>query len=190
MFKPLHNILIMIPAKDNNSVSVQLIPRLIKWKEMGAEINIITGFLVDFARNQAVRRLLEGKKKYILFVDSDTIPEIDAPQKLLKANKDVVGGIYNLVVDGGIHGEIKIKPSADVVGYDLQKVERIATGILLIKRDVFNKIKEPWFEFVWDEKHTKYIGEDYSFCDKAKQAGIEIWCDPTVIAKHSKTLLI
>ena len=51
----------------------------------------------------------------------------------------------------------------------------IPTGCLLIRMRVFDKIPKPWFSTRIEGE--KIQGEDYYFCDRAREAGFEIWCD-------------
>jgi hypothetical protein len=187
--KPLKDILIMIPTRG--TICVPLVPKLIKWCSQGAEVNFVTGFLVDYARNLAVKHFLTTNKTHLLFLDDDTIPEVDGISKLLSSGKLVVGGLYNLQVDTSDRQSTKLAPSAIVDSQrGLQKVDRIATGFLLIRKEVFEKIPRPWFEFEWDKNHDSYLGEDYSFCEKVKKAGFDIYCDPFAVAKHYKSVLL
>lgn len=204
LFKPLKDILIVVPT-DLNIIG-SLVPKLIKWSSMGAEVNIVISKPhVDYARNMGVRQFLKGAKKYLLFIDSDTIPEVDGPERLLKAHKPIIGGVYNLLMTDS-SGQAAIRPScytlvpstrtlADGVPIiphtGLQKCAMVATGYMLIDRKVFDKIQGPWFEYRWlDAQHLAFNGEDVDFCQKAEKLGIEMWCDTSVLAKHHKSLLI
>ena len=204
LFKPLKEVLIIV-ITDSDIVG-SLVPKLIKWSSMGAEVNVVISRPhVDYARNMGVRQFLKGKKKYLFLVDSDTIPEVDGPLKLLKVNKDIVGGVYNLLMSDQ-SGQAIIMPSCYtlvpnrytlsdavpiMVNTGLQKCAMVATGYMMIKRKVFDKIQEPWFEYRWlDDKHLTFNGEDIDFCQKAEKLGIEMWCDTGALAKHCKQLLI
>ena len=204
MFKPLKDILICIPT--NSSIVAPLVPKLIKWSSMGAEVNImVSSPLVDYVRNALVRHFLNSKKKYLLFIDSDTIPEVDVPRRLLQRKKLVVGGLYNLLMTGN-NGQMVSKPSAFSMYFDgkplhesiavnpnsgLQKVSITGTGIMLIHRSVFEKIQSPWFEYQWkDKEHIAFDGEDVYFCKKCEQAGIPIYCDTNAKGLHQKSIMI
>jgi len=64
----------------------------------------------------------------------------------------------------------------------------VGTGIMLIDlRKVNPVLGRPWFKFnsYWDnEDNIGYEGEDDYFCRKVLDAGLDIWCDPTVYVKH------
>jgi GT2 family glycosyltransferase len=48
----------------------------------------------------------------------------------------------------------------------------------LIKREVFEKVPQPWFAPDID------LGEDLAFCKRANKAGFQIWCDTNLICGH------
>ena len=202
--KPLKDILIAVPT--NSSVVAPLVPKLIKWSSMGAEVNImVSSPLVDYVRNALVRHFLTTNKEYLLFIDSDTIPEVDVPEILLKHKKPIVGGLYNLlmtdkngqmvsrpsgfslIIEGRpLHEGVSVRPKTG-----LQRVSITGTGIILIHRDVFSKIEQPWFEYSWkDKEHIVFDGEDVYFCKKCEKVGIPIYCDTDAIGLHQKSILI
>ena len=179
--------------------------KLIKWSKDGAEVNVIRGSLLDHARNLAVKHFLKTKNHTFLFIDDDTVPDVKDLKKLLKHKKDMIGGLYNCVMSKA-DGSVGTKPSAftlippgiplmDAVSVipktGMQKVVGMGTGYMMVKRHVFEKVAQPWFEFIWvDKAHTAFAGEDMTFCKKVQDAGITIWCDTDCLATHSKELLI
>lgn len=202
--KPLKKVMIVVPTDAN--ITSALVPKLIKWSSLGAEVVVVVSSpLIDHARNMGVRHFLKSKKEYLLFIDSDTLPDVDGPQRLLKHKKDIVGGVYSLLVTDK-DGNRTTRPSAfEKVFVDrplteavpitrhtgMTKVDVIATGFLLIHRKALEKIPEPWFEFVWlDKEHTQFHGEDVAFSHRAIENGIDIWCDTDAAALHSKTINI
>jgi hypothetical protein len=62
--------------------------------------------------------------------------------------------------------------------------EGVATGFLLIKTDVFKKLKHPYFFWESGKDGEVTVGEDFWFCKKAKKAGYELWVDLLVEVKH------
>jgi hypothetical protein len=199
----MNNLLIAIPTKDN--IVAGLVPKLIKWAKMGASIMIFESSpLVDYARNKIVRHFLTTDKEYLLFIDSDTIPEIDGPERLLAHKKEVVSGLYNLVMNG--KDSLVSRPSCftlvlpgksltDAVPVQpktgLQRVVIASGGYLLIHRSVFSLVKKPWFEYEYlDAVHDAYKGEDVVFSNRVEKAGIQIWCDTDVLAGHHKQFVI
>lgn len=66
-------------------------------------------------------------------------------------------------------------------------VEGIGMGFTMIKREVFSNLAPPYFGFGNyvpvdadgrpDEEASQYMGEDIYFCQRAKQAGFDVYCD-------------
>lgn len=148
------------------------------------------------ARNACVQKMLDEDFTHLFFMDSDMVFPKKCLQKLLDRDKNIIGGFYVRKRKGFL-------PNAFLKGFkqvgrwmtewvtDLKEVEAIATGCLLIKREVFEKIKCPWFEYKWsgdDDGHM--TTEDLVFCEKAKKLGFEIWCDGTVRAGHVGQFII
>jgi len=70
-------------------------------------------------------------------------------------------------------------------------------GFIAMKSGVFEKIERPWFGYmsniVFDSKgNRRYIslGEDISWCMKAKEVGFTIYFDPSILVDHMKTIAV
>ena len=173
---------------------------------------------VERARNEVVKFLMAERKDkktgqpvapftHLLFIDSDTIPPADVLERLLAHDKDIISGLTPIVhydrenqawgtLDNCFTHEDKDKDGqtrthAVKRNTGLHKIWRCGTSCLLIKREVFEKLQKPYFKFEFDEELTKPVrSEDLYFCDKAKEAGFEIWCDSSVICNHSKEIIM
>ena len=66
-----------------------------------------------------------------------------------------------------------------------QKIDACGGSGLLMKREVFQKMNSPWFEFIY-ENGLLVKGEDFNFCEKAIKLGYEIWADCNLIQQHIK----
>lgn len=173
---------------------------------------------VERARNDAVRFFLTeridkktGQKlpdyTHILFVDADTIPDRNSLTKLLSHDKDIVSGLTPILkynIEEKIWGTLDncfTHQDKDENGKDrthsvtrntgLQKIWRCGTSCLLIKREVFEKLEKPYFKFELNEDGTiPTRSEDLYFCDKAREAGFEIYADTDVICNHLKDVML
>lgn len=126
--------------------------------------------------------------EYVLFLDSDMAFPAWVARRLLSLNLDIVGA------NCARHGTIGKETPTAKRRWDFDKgidecldtssgnhpveVDAVGFGCLLIKTEVFKKLREPWFLFQWHEAKQAYIGEDYYFCKKAKRAGYTIHVDP------------
>jgi len=63
-------------------------------------------------------------------------------------------------------------------------VDALGLGFTLIRRDVFQKLEYPWFEF-------KELSEDFEFMYKAQKAGFKVLLDSSILCLHkSDTVFI
>jgi hypothetical protein len=54
---------------------------------------------------------------------------------------------------------------------------------MLIKIEVFDKLKKPYF-VAYEDENGDHHTEDIEFCINAKKAGFDIWCSPTTPVGH------
>ncbi len=130
--------------------------------------------ILPFSRHSLLNTAINEGFKYALFLDSDiTFPQ-DTSHYLIAADKDIIGANYvvkamqsrwTAIKDG------KVLSSTEQTG--IEKADRIATGIMLIKCDAVKNMEAPYFDFTWNGTHHE--GEDFYFCNKAKEMGIESW---------------
>jgi hypothetical protein len=62
----------------------------------------------------------------------------------------------------------------------LEEVGSVGTGVMLIKREVFQGMSEPWFDMPWQYDNRGYMGEDVFFCKKAQELGFKVYIDHDV----------
>ncbi|MDI6655388.1 MAG: hypothetical protein QME59_05820 [Candidatus Hydrothermarchaeota archaeon] len=138
---------------------------------------------VDFNRNIIARDALKQNADYMFWLDSDMVVEGDTILKLMEHDKDIVSGLYFKKRDldpvmyvrrGNLYESLR------EWGKTIFKVDAAGMGCALIKSEVFRSIKPPWF--VYSVRENK--GEDIYFCEKAREAGYDIWVDPAVLPAH------
>lgn len=143
---------------------------------------------------------------YLMWIDSDIAFTTGDLVKLLNIDKNIVSGWYSQ--PGGTtpvvekmdedyfksHGYFEfISSEAMAKRTRLFKADYVGFGWVLIKRGVFESIPYPWFApkiLKIGEDLEDVCSEDVSFCIDARQAGYEIWVDPTVKVGHEKQLTI
>jgi len=147
------------------------------------ELQIIVstrGYNTAENRNWITAKAVNSGCDYIFMVDDDMIYPEDALERLLAHNKDIVSGV----------AYTKYEKQELVVEYLDEKKEglfeckAVGGGILLIKCEVFRKIPQPWYGYKWNEHGAVTMSNDWYLCEKAREAGIEIWCDSTLMAGH------
>lgn len=202
----------MIPSPCNiligiicgGTVRAELIPCLmgacevLKGHGVGVNIACQIGGYAAQNRNELVKLAQKHKSDYLMFIDNDMQFPSSGIQRLLDADKDIIGVHYNArpKPGGQVVSTVKRRdPWGDpqvgqIIGTELPaqmfKTFSVGTGFTLIRMNVFDKLEFPWFvsgETVIDGPFT----EDVDFCRKANAAGFEVYCNPTIAMKHIGT---
>lgn len=148
------------------------------------------------ARNRCVFEMLKGDYTHLFFMDSDMIFPKGTLQRLLDRNVDIVGGFYVRKRNGFLPNAFQLgeRPNGRFVTEwvnEFKEVESIGTGCSLIRREVFEKVKCPWFEYLWSgDPDGRMRTEDLVFFDKAKDLGYKVYCDGTIKCGHVNSMVI
>lgn len=127
----------------------------------------LPGALVEKARNEATRQMLRGGHGWILFIDGDCTFEENAILALLQSaygevpNADAMGAWCPLrgemalpTIDSGTGTWESWYPGSGIVN-----VMRTGGAFLLVKRHVFEAIKDPWFRMRVPARPMDFMGE-------------------------------
>jgi len=199
ILKPI-KILIGIPSRG--MVSIHFLSSLLKQSipvNTSVEYRFIGGKEVGDARNKLGEESLKLKSNYLLFLDEDVIIPQDAIARLVNLGdegRDIVAGVYYskqippqpLIFKGRGTGSFKNW----TVGEILEDVDGVGMGLTLIRTELFNKLKKPWFKTIGAEKFTTKKGQTVSFstdealyfCDKAISKGFRITVDTGIQGVH------
>ena len=175
--------------------------RLVKPKTAASLLNLVAhsqhdykivvssrGFNTSENRNYIAAQAVKNGSEYLFFVDDDQIVPKDTLERLLARNKDIVGGVYmtKYEVQEPVLEYLTQEGFAMSVGDDtgLLEVGAIGTGCLLIKTDVFKKLKQPWFKYEWNDNGSIKRSHDWIFCEDARNAGYRVWADCSLDVKH------
>jgi len=178
MDSPLPRVAIAVPSGDMVHADFAMAYAQLCMASAGLPLQLITvkSSIVAQARNNGVEHARDFKADFIFFLDSDMLFPPTALFRLLLHGKDIVGATYTKRVAPFEILGTKLAEQPAVLSGDLLEMQRIPTGCLLIKMAVFDKLSKPYFRFETDS-HGAIIGEDYVFCDRAREAGFQIWCD-------------
>lgn len=182
------SIMIAVPAMEmvNAEFAQHLAMACAHMVANGIKINCAfnIGSVITIARRNLTDIFLKSDFDYIWWVDSDMKFPIDAPLRLLKRNKDIVGVNYRrrrfpnpnfTGMNGkpGAYTEFQTNDNSPA----MEMIDVLPHGCVLVKRHVYEKISQPHYlqEYIVDLNME--IGEDIYFCQKAKAAGFEVWCD-------------
>lgn len=146
----------------------------------------------DHNRNVIVRQFLKTDCTHLLMIDSDVVPSNNLLE-MVEHNVDIVSGWVSVYKNGVV---IQLAMNKKEHGYTqakelkmgLNKVDAVGTGCLMIKREVFEKLKHPYFKFVYDDEGMLIKGEDFYFCDKAKEVGLDVYFDTEHKCYHYQTI--
>lgn len=193
--------------------------------------------LITRARNYFVSLMLcDEKYTHLLFIDSDITFDPTSVIRMLDADKDVVAGVYpkksidwkkvtELSKNEAINPEfiepishdyaLNILPQKEngtvniPIVNSFMKVSYVATGFLLIKRDVLVRMTKEFpetkyvndvggynhgkneeffyalFDCVIDPNSKRYLSEDYAFCQRWLGMNGEIWVDLLCNLNHT-----
>lgn len=172
--------------------------------QRGVLLDIVptVGFsLVHCARNYLTAQFLKSKKyDLLLWLDDDLCFSPDGIMKLIESDKDVVGGVYTTKVPDVAQRAFAYFPADDasVVDGVLQRADKLPGGFMMLKRNVVEKIATncDWYWLPHDggehriphvfdtplvpapdkgEGELRMLGEDFVLCQRALEAGFEVW---------------
>jgi glycosyltransferase involved in cell wall biosynthesis len=206
------SLFIALPAYDFK-VSLKLAISLARFAQAapkhGIDIQIgsICGCsVVSRARNLLAQDLLESECDFLLFIDSDINFEPDDIFRLMAWGTDPKKGIVAAVPRTRSEDKVYIATLDHDENNDLTmnnmglvRAARVATAFMLVRREVFvtldgmhpewryyDKRSDRTVSCMFDFQMTEegYVGEDFLFCDRAREAGFEVWIDPTITLGH------
>lgn len=153
----------------------------------------------------------DGKVKYdkIIFISSKVICSIESLRKLISSDKDIVSALcsnkfglentnyienFDLNVKGTSTFEYasledarnRAKIAKDANETTLMKVNYVNFNILSVNRGVLERLGMPWFNY--DPMTNDITGDSY-FCNKCKQAGIDIFVDLDCFVTTEKNIV-
>ena len=138
---------------------------------------------IDSNRNVIAKNAVALGDDYVFAIDSDMMFPPDALERLLAADKDIVGATYaRRQPPHRLIGAAKDRVKSLTPDGGLQEMIRLPTGMLLIKTKVFKALPYPWFKISYLEDGSTQ-GEDINFCILAIEHGFDIWCDPKLTSE-------
>jgi hypothetical protein len=192
--------------------------------------NMFNESLITRARNAMVSNFLKTDCTHLLFIDADIAFRAQDVVHLLQADKDVICGIYPkkeinwLTVEGAVkngvpHNElhkhtgsfvinlVDYAPTVTVPMHEPLEIWNGGTGMMAIKREVFEKLKDvvpvykndvvdlsgntpvgqdihEFFATSIEEGTQRLLSEDYHFCQLWRQNGGKIYAAPWMDLGH------
>jgi len=192
--------------------------------------------LIQRARNYLVDEFVRSSCTHMMFIDADiSFNPIDI-LAMISLDKDIIGAPYpkktikwsnvkkailkNPDIDVGelekLGGDIVFNPVSGTERFsvtDPLEVLEVGTGMMMIRRDVFERYKEAYPEYSYLPDHVgtanfsgdreimsyfnveidpgsrRTLSEDYHFCQHSRKIGIQIWMAPWIICGHTGTYM-
>jgi hypothetical protein len=145
------------------------------------------GYRVDQVRNLIADWVVRGFD-YLFSVDHDITFPPDTLKRLLAHGVDVVSGVYRQrlepqrieIYDFAGHR----MEYADIYNKPIVEIGGCGFGCVLVRKDVLQVVGYPQFEYHPALNHDNTISEDTDFCRKARENGVALWCDPSILCGH------
>ena len=199
-----------IPAYDgkiNIKLAYNIAALMPKALQFGVSVKLgdVSGCsIITMARNQLVHEFLKSDATELLFIDSDVIATADDVLRLMaqSGGKDITAGAYpRRSKDKNFFADLYFDKNQDLeFDGSLMRLERVGTGFMLIQRHVIEAMvaaHPEWFYdfkgeqvcgvFDFQNKDGRYLGEDYLFCDRAREHGFKIHIDVDISLPHVGT---
>lgn len=199
-----------IPAYDgkiNIKLAYNLAALMPKALQYGVSVKLgdVSGCsIITMARNQLVHEFLKTDATELLFIDSDVIATADDVLRLMaqSGDKDITAGAYpRRSKDKNFFADLYFDENQDLeFDGSLMRLERVGTGFMLIQRHVIEAMvaaHPEWFYdfkgeqvcgvFDFQNRDGRYLGEDYLFCDRAREHGFKIHIDVDISLPHVGT---
>ena len=195
-------ILIGTPFKDNAPAEyIRSLANMVAYTtKEGHEVHYIAeyGGLWN-ARDRICSAAVRGNYDYMLQIDSDQEFPEDALCRMLDRNLDVVTGIYvgkeeshrpviftELFKDSGeAYAHASKKGLNELMKKELFEIAGAGAGFLLVREHILRLMKihqHEWF------KPYEGLGEDVSFCQRARELGFKIYADNSFEVGHIKQI--
>lgn len=186
-------------------------------RTIASVISVASGPRVAHARNEIVRTFLDTTTaEWLLMVDADVVFNLSHIDRVLaqadRSKRPVVSGLY---FGGGRSGtmfpliyrlarwEGEAEPPEDwtpvevVEDYPegLCRCDAVGAGFLLMHRKVLERMGNrygdpaPWF-LEGSVYRGLSFGEDWAFCMRLKEMGIELYIDTSIVVGHVKPMVL
>ena len=160
--------------------------------------------IITMARNMLVDQFLQSNCTELLFIDADVIPQ---PEDILRlvaqsGDKDVTAGMYPRRAKDKKFFLDFFQDELGDLQFDgaLMRANRVGTGFMLIQRHVIEALADKAEKYLGQDGvgqvanvfefsmlDGKFVGEDYTFCDKARAEGFKVWVDVEISLPHMGT---
>lgn len=181
--------LICVPCMD--SVPAQFAQSLACLEKEGqTAVAFQISSLIYTARNELAKKAIEMEADQVLWLDSDMVFQPDILKRLMAHDRDIVSGLYfrrvppfypvvfdklTITESGCDHRNMAEAPK------EFTEVEGIGFGCVLMKTSVLFDVMAIHGDLF---SPINGVGEDLSFCWRARSIGYKIYVDPEIKLGH------
>lgn len=188
-------ILIAIPCMDQVPAPFAQSLAMIQKTKDNVACAFQMGSLIYTSRNNLALQAMKTEFDYMLWLDSDMVFQQDLlirmKQTMDEKGLDFLTGLYFRRVPPFtpvLFDQLDIAEDGSCTWTDwkdvpegLFKIGGCGFGCVLIKTDVLFDVQAKFGEMF---NPIANMGEDLSFCWRARQCGYDIWCDPSLVCGH------
>lgn len=200
---------IMVAVPSREQIDVNAVKCLMKLEqdsrlnpELDVTLEIAIGTIIHDLRYAMAQKAIDEKFDYVLWIDADMVFESDVLIDLLADDVDIVTAvcfmrrspyepcIYKSLRLGMSLYEDQIEKYLDYPEDDVFEVEACGMAMCLMKVEALKHILtvtgQPFFPV---RSNHRTLGEDLSFCYKARSMGYKIYADPRIYVGHIGKLI-
>ena len=187
-------IMIAVPCMDQVPAPFAQSLAMIRKPDDDVACSFQMGSLIYTSRNNLALQAMKAEFDYMLWLDSDMVFQQDLLIKMKQVmdekDLDFLTGLYfrrvppftpvlfdQLDIEDGFCTWTDWKD----VPEGMFKIGGCGFGCVLIKTDVLFDVQSKFGEMF---NPIANMGEDLSFCWRARQCGYDIWCDPSLVCGH------
>jgi hypothetical protein len=165
-----------------------------------------SGSLLVAERNRLIYAFMKSDATHMLCIDGDLGWPCVAVKEMVDADVDFIAGVYPTRKDNLFLFRPTYNPDKSIVKHptkNLLSMQYIPAGFMLLKREAIQKMIDHFPELFFESKDSispipngyalfntelmggEFWGEDYVFCRRAREAGLDIWVDPIIEFDHA-----
>jgi hypothetical protein len=215
MSAPSPTIMIGTPAYGG-MIHADFVSALLRYQQRHIAFALMTignESLITRARNTIISEFhARTEFSHLLFLDADVLLPVEGVERLLAANRDVIGAavalkgrkpdgsrIFNI---GRLRGENDLLYDVERIGTAALLLSRRAVGALVAEarregrvythgnelRGVDLQAPVQYDIFRVGVVGEEYLSEDFWVCRELRRLGFSIYLDPTIVTRHSGTM--
>jgi len=174
------------------TLTAQSLMEMVAGSDLDFHIIVSTkGYNTAENRNYITAQAIKADCTHLLLLDDDMVYEKGLIERLVAHDKDIVGATYHVrrLTEEGINGNVieyfdEENDMKLLEGNDLFKCKALGGGLLLLDLKAVMRVEQPYFWYKVLKVGMVEMSNDWWFCEKAREAGLDVWCDPSIHLKH------